>query len=588
MASASSSTSVLREGARLVMRSWKMRPLMHLFASIGAIVYALASVAFSRALGSVTDNVVLPALDGGDVTRRTFWFSLAVLCGVGTMRAFGAMARRWFQSAAEYGTQRMWRDQLMNQFVELPLSYHRRVPAGRLLAHADSDLERSTRMLKPLAFAVGTIALGVASLVALAAIHVLLAAVAVILFPTLSWLNRIYTSRVAIPALRERTENGELSGITHESFDGALVIKTLGREQAEVDRLSVAAHRLRGTRVEIGRMRAWFDPLLEALPNIGIVALVGVGAWLVQNDQATIGELITAVSLFAILSVPVRVVGFFLEEMPGSVAALAQVDTVLDEPLTVRSSDEQRTLGAGPQPVEFRNVEFHYVEGEPVLRDVSFAIPAGGSVAIVGATGSGKSTIVQLVAGLAEPISGKVLVGGVDVTELDPAVRAERIAPVFQEAFLFADTIHENVQLGRHAAEGSVPRALAAAQAATFVGELPAGIDEVVGERGVTLSGGQRQRIALARSLVQGPSVVLLDDATSALDPAVERRVLDEVRNTMHATLILVAYRLATIALADHVVYVVDGRIAAAGSHQELMRRDDYASLVRAYEEQSA
>lgn len=571
-----------------MMRSWKLRPLMHLLASTGAVVYALASVGFSRALGAVTDKVVLPSLDGGDVTRRTFWLSLGALCAVGVVRAFGAMGRRWFQSAAEYGTQRIWRDLLMDQFIELPLSYHRRVPAGRLLAHADSDLERSTRMLKPLAFAVGTIALGVASFAALAAIHWLLAAVALVLFPTLSWLNRIYTSRVAEPALRERTENGELSGITHESFDGALVIKTLGREQAEVDRLSVAAHRLRGTRVEIGRMRAWFDPLLEALPNVGIVALVGVGAWLVQGDKATIGELITAVSLFAILSVPVRIIGFFLEEMPGSVAALAQVDSVLDEPRLTRSDQGRATLGAGPQSVEFRNVGFHYVDGEPVLRDVSFAIPAGGSVAIVGATGSGKSTIVQLVAGLAEPVAGNVLVGDIDVGDLDPADRSARIAPVFQEAFLFADTIRENVGLGRELDDDSVPRALAAAQAATFVEQLAGGIDEVVGERGVTLSGGQRQRVALARSLVQGPSVVLLDDATSALDPAVERLVLDEVRNGLHATLIVVAYRLATIELADHVLYVVDGAIAAAGTHRELMQRDDYASLVRAYEEQSA
>lgn len=561
---------------------------MHLCASTGAVVYALASVGFSRALGAVTDKVVLPSLDGGDVSRRTFWLTLGTLCLVGALRAFGAMGRRWFQSAAEYGTQRVWRDRLMDQFIELPLSYHRRVPAGQLLAHADSDLERSTRMLKPLAFAVGTIALGIASFAALATIHWLLAAVAVVLFPTLSWLNRVYTAQVSEPALRERTENGQLSGITHESFDGALVIKTLGREQAEVERLSTAAHRLRGTRVEIGRVRAWFDPLLEALPNIGIVALVGIGAWLVQGNQATIGELITAVSLFAILSVPVRVVGFFLEEMPGSVAALAQVDRVLDEPLPERTTDQHQTLAPGPQPVEFRNVDFHYVDGEPVLRNVSFIVPAGGSVAIVGATGSGKSTIVQLISGLAEPTGGTVLVGDTNVADLDTAVRAERIAPVFQEAFLFADTIRENVSLGREVSADSVPQALAAAQARTFVEQLPAGLEEVVGERGVTLSGGQRQRVALARSLVQGPSVVLLDDATSALDPAIERMVLDEVRTTLNATLILVAYRLATIEVADQVVYVVGGKVAASGRHVDLMRRADYSSLVSAYEEKGA
>lgn len=569
---------------RLILRSWKLRPLAHAIATAGAILYALASVGFSLALGMVADKAVLPALDEGSVSERTLWSALSVLALVGSLRALGAMSRRWFQSLAEFGTQRTWREQLVAQYVNLPLAYHRRVPAGQLLAHADTDLERSTRMLKPLAFAVGAIALAIASFVALLTIHVLFALVAAVLFPTLSRLNRIYTNRVALPAQRERVENGELSSITHESFDGALVVKTLGREAAEVARLSQAAHRLRATRVEVGRLRAYFDPTLEALPNLGIIALVAIGSWLVQTGGATVGELISAVSLLTILSVPVRIVGFLLEEMPGAVAALDRVDGVLLEQPAAESS-RSISLTKGPHEVTLDHVDFAYEDNVAVLNGVSFSVPAGGSVAIVGATGSGKSTIVSLLAGLVEPTGGSVRIDGTPVSDIDRTERTNRIATVFQETFLFASTIRENVTLGLVASDDEVERALRMAQAWEFVSALESGIDTVVGERGVTLSGGQRQRVALARALLRGPSVVLLDDATSALDPAVERDVLSILRHDLHATLVLVAYRLATIELADTVVYLVDGELVAIGRHRELMGRSDYAALVRAYED---
>ncbi len=589
---------VLRNGFALVRRSWRLRPLAHLLGTTGAILYALASVAFSWTLGRVADDVVVPSLDGGNVANAEIWTVLGVLIAIGATRAVGAMARRWFQSLAEYGTQRVWRELLLSKYLDLPLSWHRRVQSGELLTHADTDLERSTRMLKPLAFAIGTFALATFSFLALLRIHVLMAAVAVVLFPTLSVLNRRYTMRVAAASHRERAENGFVSSITHESFDGALVVKTLGREQAETRRMRVAAERLRDTRIEIGGVRAVFDPMIEALPSVGVIALVVVGAWLVDQGSATVGELITAVSLFTILAVPVRVVGFFLEEMPGSTAALSRVDSVIDEPQPESDQQRTRSLPTGPLSVSIKGVSFDYQsvpESELVLDDVSLDIAAGSSIAIVGSTGSGKSTLVNLIAGLAMPTKGSLLVGDVPIGEVDPVVRAERIVTVFQEAFLFATTIRENVTLGNLVSSGRVSEdrvsedraliaALTSAEAWDFVQELPEGLDTIIGERGVTLSGGQRQRVALARALIREPSIVLLDDATSALDPAIERLVLDRLRAELRATLVIVAYRLATIEVADRVVYLVDGRVAATGVHAELMNRPDYAALVRAYE----
>ncbi len=587
MAESGASREVLAAGFRLVRRSWRLRPAAHALATLGAVIYALASVGFSQLLGEVADRVVIPQLSGQDISNRTMWLTLGALAMVGTVRACGAMGRRWFQSLAEYGTQKFWREQLMDQFVYLPLSYHRRVPAGHLLAHADTDLERSTRMLKPLAFATGTIALAVASLVALWLIHPFMALVALVLFPLLAVLNRYFTDRVSKPAQQERVDNGVVASITHESFDGALVVKTLGREQDEVDRLAAAADALRQSRVAVGRLRAVFDPIIEALPNVGVVALVAIGAWLVDRGETTIGGLITAVSLFTILAVPVRIVGFLLQEIPGSVAGLSRVDAVIAEP---RRSVEHHIGVApaeGPVAVELRGVSFAY-DAEPVLHDVSFAVSAGESLAIVGSTGSGKSTIMHLIAGLAPADSGEVRVGGDDPSLLAAGARAERVLPVFQEAFLFASSIRENITLGVDLTEAHVAAAVSNAAAEAFVSELPHGVDTVVGERGITLSGGQRQRIALARALAREPSVVLLDDATSALDPAVERDVLDRLRTELSATLIMVAYRLATIELADRVVYLVNGHVAATGTHVELMQRADYAALVRAYEESAA
>jgi ABC-type multidrug transport system fused ATPase/permease subunit len=374
--------------------------------------------------------------------------------------------------------------------------------------------------------------------------------------------------------------------VAHESFEGALVVKTLGLEAREVARLERAAEGLRTARLGVGRLRAAFEPGLDALPNVGTIALLAVGSWRISTDTISTGELVQAMALFGILSFPMRVVGFLLEEMPRAVVAADRIESVLSTPpRTVPADGEGVPLPAGPLAVEVEGLRFGY-GGEPVLDGVDLSLAPGEVVALVGATGSGKSSLCRLLAHLHLPDAGTVRLGGVDLTVAQPDSVRLHVALAFQEAFLFAESVRENLTFGEPVSDDDVRWALARARADRFVDRLPHGLDQRLGERGVTLSGGQRQRLALARALLRRPGLLMLDDATSAVDPTVERQILDGLRAALEATTLMVAHRVSTIALADRVLFLERGRIAATGSHEELVATvPAYAALARAYQE---
>ncbi len=541
-------------------------------------------MALTRVLGWATDEVIDPGLDGDGVAGSQVTKAVIGVMAVGLLRGAGALVRRYFLAMAEYTTQRLWRRQMFDQYLELPLSFHQGRPTGELLAHIDNDILIATSVLKPLAFAVGTVALLVASLVSLVLIHPFLALVAVVLFPLLAVMNQIYTARVEEPSARVQQAVGDVSNIAHESFDGVLVVKTLGRQDAEVAKLNDAADRLRHERVVVGRMRANFEPAIDSLPNLGIIGLLAIGAYLIDRGSITIGDLVGAMALFSILALPVRIVGFFLEEMPKSVVALDRLDRVLDLERPPDTGAHAQPLPPGPLGVSFRDVALRY-DDHVVLDGVSFDVAPGESVAIVGSTGVGKSSIARLLADLVPPASGQVAVGDLPVADILAADLRQAVALAFQETFLFANSVADNISLARDVDRAEVIEAAELAGAHKFISELPEGYDTVVGERGVTLSGGQRQRVALARALVGRPRVVFLDDATSAVDPVIEAEILDNLRHRLSLTLLVVAHRLSTIKLADRVVFISEGRVAATGTHRELLALPAYEALVRAYED---
>ncbi len=342
-----------------------------------------------------------------------------------------------------------------------------------------------------------------------------------------------------------------------------------------------ASDRLRDERLAVGRLRAGFEPAIESLPNIGIVVLLLVGSWLVSRGSATPGDLVLASTMFGLLATPLRVLGFFLEEMPRSVVSLERVDRVVGTAVERREGRE--SVPAGPLELQVQGLAVVH-DGHEVLSDVDLCVAPGETVALVGPTGAGKSTLLETVAGLLDRSRGDVALNGVSVDDASADDWTSAVAVAFQESFLFADSVRENVGLGV-SDEHSVSEALRTAQASKFVGELPAGADTVVGERGTTLSGGQRQRVALARAIARRPRLLLLDDATSAVDPVVEAEILDGLRHDLDMSLLVVAHRISTILLADRVVYIDDGRVIAEGTHEELLQNPDYLALVSAYEQ---
>ena len=578
-----SSDGIARRGYRLIMRSVRAHPIPHAVALVGALGFVAATVGTAWLLGWITDNVIIAP----EAERTGPAVAAVLVTGVSVASGVSVLMRRWFLAMAELRTQRDWRRSLLHRYIDLPMDFHRERDPGELLAHADSDVNTATMVLKPLAFAVSVVVLVIVTMAALFVAHPLLALIAAIVFPALALISRIYTRRVEAPSAEVQRRVGEVSEVAHESFDGAVVVKTLGREPMEVERMRAASERLRDERIRVGRMRAAFEPAIDALPTVGAIALLLVGAWLVGRGSATPGDLVLAATLFSLLALPLFIVGFFLEEMPRSVVSLERVDRVLERPVPAPPVAGPRMLPEGPLGLEIDDLAVGY-GSRLVLDGVSLHVAQGETVALVGATGSGKSTLLETVAGLNDLARGSIRLSGSDLGSIGPEELHEAVALVFQEAFLFADSVVENVDMRRGRGLAAVTVALGSAAADGFVGALPDGGATVVGERGVTLSGGQRQRVALARALVGAPRLLMLDDATSAVDPVVESEILATLRSGLDTTLLVVAHRISTIELADRVAYLAGGRIIATGTHNELLALDDYRSLVSAYEPAAA
>lgn len=540
----------------------------------GAAVFALCTVASSVAVRWVIDHVIEPRFVDGSVRTSTVLAGVGLIIGIGLLRAIGVVVRRSFAGATQWRIAGSLGKSVIRQLVRQPMSWHGRRPDGDLVARAGVDTDAAISVLAPIPFATGTVLMIVVSTAFLLSTDLVLGAVAVAVFPILIGLNVIYQRRVDVLYMAAQDHLGDLSAGVHESFDGVQLVKAYGAEARETERLAEIAGRLRTARIGAVRLRGTFEALLDVFPSMTNVLIVLVGATRVKSGHLTVGELASFVYLFTLLVFPLRLIGYALSELPHSLAGWRRVREVLDEPLEPdpRAAIAVADAGVG---VHLTDVGFTF-DGEPrpALEDVSFEVAAGRIVAIVGPTGAGKTTLVEIVGGLVPPTEGTVALG------------AGGRAVVFQEAFLFAGSIRHNLVLGDDIDDERLWEALRLARADTFVADTPEGLDTVVGERGVSLSGGQRQRIALARALVRRPALLLLDDTTSALDPATEAAVLGNLRGALAGTTVLmVASRPSTIALADEVVFLTGGRVLDHGPHAQLMaRRPGYRALVEAFE----
>jgi ABC-type multidrug transport system fused ATPase/permease subunit len=579
----------MRRGLGVLWVGVKEQPRIFAISAVGSALFAGTTIGQAYVFGAITERVIVPSIRDREAATAGLAISFLAIMTVAALKVVGILARRLGSGIMQYRLQASYRRRVTRRYLELPLSWHAEHPTGELLSNANSDVEATWYPIAPFPFAVGVLIMLVTSLGLLFVTDPVLAVVGSIIFPAIAVLTVVYSRRMSPLMTRAQQLRGEVSTIAHESFDGALVVKTLGREGVETDRFQAKAQELRDTMTVVGRVRGTFDPVMEALPVIGVLAVLLVGTSRVASGDISAGELVRVAYLFTLLAFPVRAIGWVLNELPRSVVGWDRVQRVL-----TATGAQQHGAGAlpdrgGPAALDVEAVAFSYGDG-PVLQEISFDVRPGRTVALVGQTGTGKSTLATLLVRLLDPDTGRVVYDDLDVRSLAPGVLAEVAALVPQATFLFDDTVRGNVTLGRDLPDEDVWAALRVAQADGFVAALPGALDAVVGERGTTLSGGQRQRLALARAVVRRPRLLVLDDATSSVDPPVEQRILAGLRETGRAsTVVVVAHRRATIALADEVVFVADGRVAARGRHDELMASSPaYADLVSAYERADA
>ncbi len=582
----SARTSTLRAGFGVLGVAVRREPWMFTVSTIGAVLFGALTVADAWVLGWSTDHVILPSFREGRVPAGAAVTVVALFVGVALVRAASIVARRWGAGVMQYRMQAHDRREVTRQYLRLPLSWHQQHPTGQLLSNANSDVEAAWAPIAPLPMAVGTVAMMVIAVAQMFTVDVVLASVGLLVFPLVVLSNLVFQRFQSPLMTRVQALRAELSEIAHESFDGALVVKSLGREGEETARFEAKAQVLRNTSIRAGVVRAVFDPVLEALPNLGVLAVLAVGVFQVRAGNTEAGDVVNIAYLLTVVAFPIRSLGWLLGEFPRSVVGFDRVRSVLAETGEMEFGARHLPPTAAGARVEVRHLGFGYADGPDVLRDVTFTVEPGRTTALVGATASGKSTLATLLFRLVDPDRGGILVDDVDLRELARGELAGTAALVPQLAFLFDDTVRGNVTLGADVDDAEVWQALRTAQADGFVARLPGGLDARLGERGTTLSGGQRQRLSLARALVRSPRLLVMDDATSAVDPEVEARILAALRaESADATVVVVAYRKATISLADQVVFLSDGTVADQGTHAELLDRNPaYADLVNAYE----
>lgn len=566
--------SRFRLAISLLRQLLKLHPRPFLIAVAGASVYAICTVASSFGLGYVVDEVIIPRFQSDIINRQTFVTASFIVIGIGLLRAVGVVIRRSYAGISHWSTSESLSTQLIRHTMRQPTAWHQKHMTGDLVARVGVDSDTAASVLGPLPFSTSVILLVVLTSIWLVVIDLPLGLLAVTIIPLLFALNLGYQRRIDRHFDSAQKALGDLSEAVHESFDGVMVVKAFGAEDREHIRLGQISSKLKDARIKAVNARAIFEALVDGTPSLVNVALIAYGAIRVRSGALSIGELSSFIYLFTLLVFPLRIIGYLLSEIPHSSSGFKRVREILDEPL-----ETQPEISLLPQnsnmAVQVVDATFTYSESdEPIFSDVNFSIPVGSTVAVVGETGSGKSTLLKMIAGLVRSQHGSV-----HVTQGGSAI-------VFQEPFLFSGTLHFNLTLGKAIPVPDIARSLWASVSEEFVSDLENGIETIVGERGISLSGGQRQRIALARAIASGRHVLLLDDTTSALDPATEALVIERLSSLSDTTTtIVVASRPTTVKIADQVLFVHQGIVHELATHESLMSSNQaYAKLMKSFE----
>jgi ATP-binding cassette subfamily B protein len=543
------------------------------------------------AAGAIVATVAIPYITGVAVdaihdhrSGRLLALALAI-AGAGVLRLGLSAGRRLVAGRVSLGVEYDLRNLLFRQLQSLELAFFDHQQTGQLMSRATVDLQSIRFFLGYGLVFILQSALSIAlAAVAMLAIDPELAAIALIPVPLVVYVTNRY-SRLARPALQEVQQRiGELTADTEENISGVRVVKAFAREAHQRARFERSVSRVFSQSMVEARLQARYNPLIGFLPQIGLAAVLLVGGHEVIHHQLSIGQFTAFYTYLLMLLSPMRTLGVSLGLAQRAAASGVRVFQLLDQRPRLTTPPGAPLLPAGNGRVQFEGVSMRYAPGAPAaLRDIDLDIPAGRTVALVGATGSGKTTLAALIARLYDPTEGRVLIDGADLREVDVASVHAAVAITGDDPFLFSTTVSENIAYARpQATRAEILDAARRARADEFIQRLPDGYDTRVGERGLTVSGGQRQRIAIARAIVADPRVLILDDATSAVDASTEREIKLALAEVMGGrTTIIIAHRLSTIALADEIVVLEEGRIGAQGTHDELVERSTlYREIV--------
>ncbi|MFM8305283.1 MAG: ABC transporter ATP-binding protein [Actinomycetota bacterium] len=540
-------------------------------AMVAALLWTATKVAIPLLAAAAIDQGIV----GDDTGALLVYVGLMLV--LGAFQAFVSGTRRYGAFRLAFHVETDLRGRLFAHLQRLHFAFHDQAQTGQLMARANTDIQmvREWLMLAPLTAA--SLMILVSVFVVMLFQSVVLALLALAALPVLSVAAIRFSRRMGPISFELQQELAELSGVVEETVSGVRVVKGFGAEALQVRRLEAEADAVRDRALAASRLRAGFLPLVDFLPAIALVMILWYGGHLVIDGQMQIGQLVAFNSYILMLIWPLRMSGMMVAMSSRMSASAGRVHEVLDTDPHIADSSRGRPLPEGGGEVRFERVSFGYHDGAAVLDGIDLHVRAGEAVALVGPTASGKSTVARLLPRFYDVDDGRVLIDGADVRTLRLSTLRNSVGIVFEETFLFSDTVRANIAFADPDAPlDQVRRAAALAGAADFIDDLPDGYDTVIGEHGFSLSGGQRQRIAIARAVLADPRVLILDDATSAVDPSKEHEIRAALREVMAGrTTIIIAHRPATIALADRVILIDEGKVVAEGTHEHLVATSD-------------
>ena len=534
----------------------------------GALAATVATAAIPLVQRQVIDNVIV-------THKQSIWPLAGLLVVAAAVNFCGIYLRRYRGGRLSLDVQHDLRTELFDSLSRLDGARQDEIHTGQLVGRSISDLNMVQGILSMVPVTLGNIVLFALSLGIMVVLSPVLTIVTVAVAPAL-WVIALASRRKLFPASWDaQQQSGDVAGVVDEAIGGVRVVKGFGQEEQEQERLEEVSERLFASRLRMIRLTARYNPALTAIPSLGMVGVLVLGGWLAIHGSITLGTFLAFSAYLAQMTGPVRMFTYLITLGQEARASVIRVFEIIDSRPVITDKPDAIELPPDAAGLSFDDVRFSYVPSEPVLRGLSLRIEPGETVAVVGASGSGKSTLAQLLPRFYDPQDGVVRIGGYDVADLTRDSLRAAIGLVMEDSFLFSDTVRANIAYGRpDATDEQVVAAAQAAQAHEFIVRLPQGYDTMVGEQGLTLSGGQRQRVSLARALVTDPRLLLLDDATSAIDPRLEAEIHAALRSVMRdRTTLIIAHRRSTLNLADRIVVLDQGRVADSGTHEELTER---------------